>query len=123
MISRPRSLQVFLLLACGVAAVNAGEPAVVMGAGTISCKEYVALLKDPHKPHSIDAVLSWVQGYFSARNTAGRRGQDVLTVGGTMSAATLQSMLADQCAEERLQPLPLVIAVNELYEKLQQKGL
>lgn len=120
---RFREPWVLLLLALGVTAVNAGEPSVVLGAGgAITCKEYVALLKDQHKPQAISVILSWVQGYFSARNTAGRV-HDPLTVGGTMSGATLQAMLADECREENLQPLPVVIAVGKLYDKLQEKGL
>jgi hypothetical protein len=117
-ISRPL-LQGFLMLACGMSVANAAEPGVVFGAGTTTCHEYVAML-DHHKPQLAGMVLSWTQGYFSGRNTAGRTN---VAVGGTVSPDSLESMLADQCRQGDFQPLPVVIAVQKLYESLRAKGL
>jgi hypothetical protein len=113
---------VLLLLTLGVAAANAAEPTSALGAGSaVACKDYLALLKH-HQTVPTDLVLSWVQGYFTARNSVGPSGQPV-TVGHTLSANTLQSMLADQCKDQRMQSKLIAIAADALYEKLQQKGL
>lgn len=120
-----RPLQVLLLLVLGVTVVDAGEPAgAVFGAGAgVTCKAYVNMLKDPRLQVSAFEVVAWVQGFFSARNIAGVAQHNVLTVGGTLSPQTLRWMLADQCADEKLLPEPVVLAASQLYFKLQAKGL
>jgi hypothetical protein len=118
-----RALQVALLLACGVTAAHGKEPNVVIGAGaSFTCKAYVTMLENHNSVRITEMIFSWVQGYFSARNTAGR-GDHPLTVGGTMSADTLHAMLADECRNEANQPYPVVLAAEALYDKLQAKGL
>jgi hypothetical protein len=120
--SHSQPLRVLLLLALGVTAAHAAEPTSALGAGSaVTCKDYLALLKH-HQTVPTDLVLSWVQGYFTARNSVGRADQPV-TVGHTISANTLQSLLADQCKDERMQPKLIALAADALYEKMQQKGL
>jgi hypothetical protein len=120
-----RRLQVLLLLTCGITAVPAKAPNVVFGVGTTMCKAYVGMVKDPTAGRLTDMVVSWAQGYFSARNVAGRLDPNAtrLSVGGTISADTLQAMLVDECNEEDFQSGPLFFAVEGLYNKLQSKGL
>jgi hypothetical protein len=117
-------LRGLIVLACPITpahitAAQAAEPGVVFGAGTTTCNEYVAMLEQ-HKAQLAGMVLSWTQGYFSGRNTAGRTN---VAVGGTLSAESLESKLADQCREGDFQPLPVVIAVQKLYDSLRAKGL
>lgn len=121
-----RPLQVLLLLACSVTAVPAKEPSAVFGAGVTLCKVYVEAVKDPNGKPLAETVLSWVQGYFSARNVGGRLThpeEHRLTVGGTMSLETLQAMLVDQCNDEDFRAGPAFFAAEALYNKLQAKGL
>src|SRR6202011_6119213 len=86
-----------LMLACGVTTASASEPSVLFGAGTTSCEAFVNVVSDPSAHEFTRIVVSWVQGYFSARNTAGR-GRNMLTVGGTLSVNTFQSMACQMMA-------------------------
>jgi hypothetical protein len=121
---RSRLLPILLLLAC-VTAVSAREPYVVMGLGATSCKAYLG--KTPHVEMLGLAVLAWVEGYFSARNVYGHNGR-MATVGGTLSADTLESMFKDQCSDlmnatDESVPKPTVYAAADaLYQKLEAKG-
>src|SRR5579862_3446638 len=115
-----RPLQVLLLLTLGVTAVSAKEPGVVYGAGTLTCKVYMDMVREPRREHQADLMFSWVQGFFSARNL--RDFDHPLTVGGSLSADTLRSMLTDQCREEK-DTFLLLGAAMKLYDKLEEKGL
>jgi hypothetical protein len=119
---RSRSFPVLLLLACSVTAVHTKEPGSVIGAGaSVTCKGYIDMLKDHNYVRITDMVISWVQGYFSARNTVGRT--SALTVGGSISNKTLEAMLVDQCSEQPYLSQPVYFAAIDLYDKLEQKGL
>lgn len=123
---RSRLLQALLLLTCGVTAVSAEEYNSVIGAGaSVTCKAYAQMIKDHREDRVASIVLSWVQGYFSARNAAGRLAEAAKQqgVGGSMSAATLQAMLVDQCGEVPYQSEVIVFAAEALYDKLKVKGL
>lgn len=78
------------------------------------------MVRGPRTVHEADLMFSWVQGFFSAQNL--RDLDHPRTVGGSLSADTLRSMLTDQCREEKDTYLLLGAAVK-LYDKLQEKGL
>jgi hypothetical protein len=116
-----RPLQIALLFVCGVTAVSAKEPGMVLGAGASTCGQYLNFKKDPKRVSTARMMFSWVQGYFSARNAMGHT-ERMLTVGGSVSADTLESMLADQCTNEG-ESTTVWIAADDLYDKLRQKGM
>jgi hypothetical protein len=124
---RSRPLQVLLLLACGVTAVHAAEPKVVLGLGGYTCEFYWSLYSRGDQPDA-DSVFSWVQGYFSARNMYGH-GVRQATVGGSLSPPTLESMFKDECSDlidatrEDVPKPTLYAAADALYRKLEAKGL
>jgi hypothetical protein len=115
---RSLPLQILLLLTCNATAVYAKEPNSVLGYGAMSCKAYLNFFQEPAMKESAGDVFAWVQGYFSARNTLG---DHPVTVGGSLSANTLESMLRDHCGEVR--ETPVVLAAAMLYAKLEAKGL
>jgi hypothetical protein len=116
-----RLFQVLVLLAFSVTAVQEKEPNTLFGIGTMSCKWYLDV--PPDMKVTTMAVFTWVQGYFSALNTvtALHNGR-AATVGGSVSADTLESMLKDQCREEGGE-VAVWVAAGRLYDKLEAKGL
>jgi hypothetical protein len=116
-----RPLQVALLLAIGIPAAHAKEPYSLIGSGTMKCGLFVSAERDPVAKNIVGSqAFAWVQGYFSARNTP--QPDVYLTVSGTLSAQTLESMLIDQC-NEMPKETPLYLAADSLYEKLKQKSM
>jgi hypothetical protein len=65
-------------------------------------------------------MFSWAQGWFSARNVIGHENAP-RTVGGTLSAERLKSLLVDECRSHPDEAIYL--AVNNLYQTLASKGL
>jgi hypothetical protein len=112
---------VFLVLSVVGFGCDAGakEPSALFGAGTVTCESFVNTEAAHAKPYS-NAVFSWVQGWFSARNVAGRG--KPLTVGSTLSPTTLRSMLVDEC-KELVPERPVWLAADQLYDRLAEKGL
>jgi hypothetical protein len=110
-----------MLLACSITAAHAKDPNVVLGFGAVTCVEFVNAEHDPRRKTTLGLdIFAWAQGYFSARNT--QQPGAHLTVGGSVSADTLESMLVDQC-NELPKTTPVFFAADALYEKLKQKGL
>ena len=97
------------------------EPFSVFGFGTVSCKVLVDTEAEssPMKPLSKD-LFAWSQGWLSARNYVGHEDKP-LTVGGSLSARTLESMIVDECKEHP--DFPIFMALDLLYDRLQKKGL
>ena len=125
---RSRLLPILLLLACGATAVNAGEPTRPLpGLAGWTCQFYVSLRRGVDQ-NNADAAYAWVEGFFVARNVFGHNGR-VATVGGSLSAPTLESMFKDQCYDlinttgENVPKPTLYDAADALYRKLEVKGL
>jgi hypothetical protein len=115
---RSCSLPILILLASSATAVQAREPSTIFGIGfAMSCEEYLG-----KKSEFGPAVLTWVQGYFSGLNAgmALHHGH-AATVGGSVSAGTLESMLKGQCREEK--GVAIWVAADRLYDQLGAKGL
>ena len=91
---------------------------MVMGAGTVTRNLYLHFI-ETKETNAARVIVSWAQGYFSARNTAGK--VRPAAVRGTVSASTFEAMLADQCREID-GTLSVVIAARKLYEKMESKG-
>ncbi len=113
-----RLFGILLALALTVPQKLEAATSLVIGAGMETCQTYVNLIAQDQQLKVL-SILSWVQGYFSARNMAVPGSQ----VGGGISVSTLQSMLADQCDDRDLRAHPVAAATQRLYDKLKSKSL
>jgi hypothetical protein len=121
--SSPLAALVTMVLLCSASALNAKPPNAILGAGAaLKCRAYTVFAKDQESRNIADMVLSWAQGYFSARNSAGLADHP-LAVGGSLSSDTFKAMLVDECNEESYVNLPVFFAVEGLYDKMKVKGL
>jgi hypothetical protein len=112
---------VALLACCSVSYGAPGAGNVLLGPGAVSCKIFIAHSRTTDTQDPVRTLaFAWAQGWFSARNYVGRE-DSPLTVGGTLSADTLESFLIDQCKIDS--NMPLALAADGLYEKLAKKGL
>jgi len=66
------------------------------------------------------AMFSWAQGWFSARNVIGHESAP-RTVGGSLTADRLKSMLVQECGAHPDDSIYL--AVDALYDSLARRGL
>jgi hypothetical protein len=116
-----------LLATCALAAAppKAAAPKespALYGMGAQPCKAFVDVSgeKDNREIALSGAMFSWAQGWFSARNIIGHENAP-RTVGGTLSAERLRSLLVDECRSHPDEAIYL--AVNDLYQRLASKGL
>jgi hypothetical protein len=111
-----------LLTAClcihGQSAV-AKQPNAVFGSGTVNCRVFVNASENGQMQEISDMMFSWVQGWFSARNAAGRM-KSPLTVAGTLSADALKAFLVSDCKE--FPDDQIVFVADRLYDRLAAKG-
>jgi hypothetical protein len=108
-------------------AASSAKPApkpspALYGVGAHPCKKFVEVAQenDGNQIALSGAMFSWAQGWFSARNLVGHENAP-LTVGGSVSADALKSMLVGECKSHPDESI--YIAVNDLYERLAKKGL
>jgi hypothetical protein len=123
------SAALVLLATCAAAAPPAPpkaaapkESPALYGMGAQPCKAFVDVSgeKDNREIALSGAMFSWAQGWFSARNVIGHENAP-RTVGGTLSAERLKSLLVDECRSHPDEAIYL--AVNNLYQTLASKGL
>lgn len=108
-----------LCLQCSMAVAK--EPYVITGIGIFKCKALVSASKSKEMEPIMTSMFAWVQGWFSARNAAGPNANAPRSVGGTLSAQTLQGFLVSECEEHP--EGSIYIAVDRLYDRLAEKGL
>jgi hypothetical protein len=107
------------LLCCSVSGAHARGPYALFGLGTLKCLVFVNMETDKDMKPLGDEAFAWAQAWFSARNVVGRA--TALTVGGTLSSDTLESMLVDKCRDSP--KVELWYAVDGLYNHLAEKGM
>jgi hypothetical protein len=100
--------------------VSAKEPNVVMGFGSHPCRMVVSASKQSSGAILVDAAFAWVQGWISARNLHPRI-EPMKTVGGSLSANTLESMFVDQCKQN--EEFKIYEAADALYDYLESKQM
>jgi hypothetical protein len=110
-----------IMALCSASNSVAKEPNALFGAGTLPCKVFASkeLITASRNPVR-EVAFSWAQGWFSARNFVGHE-DNPLTVGGTLSSVTLESLLVDECSD--FPNLEVWEAAQRLYERLAKKGL
>ena len=67
----------------------------------------------------VSLQLSWVQGYFSARNVVGHE-EKPLTVGGSLNTEEFQKRFREAC--DRADGLQIIEAADRMYNELQAEG-
>lgn len=109
-----------LLLLGGIGNADAREPWAIVGIGTMECRLYVSASKDKNAKAITDPAFAWVQGWFSAKNM-GDGAAKPRTVGGSLSANTLEGFFVSECEDHPENKL--FVAANDLYARLAEKGL
>jgi hypothetical protein len=98
------------------------ELRALFGVGAQPCRTFIDVSgeADSREIALAGAMFSWAQGWFSARNLIGHE-SNPLAVGGTLSPESLKGMLVEECKEHPDEAI--FLAVDDLYVRLQKKGL
>jgi hypothetical protein len=105
----------------GVTNSFAKEPNVLFGPGTLLCKVFASADLNTNFRNPVrKETFTWTQGWFSARNYVGRESKP-LTVGGSLSAATLELFLVDECRDHP--NIQVWEAAQLLYDRLAERAL